>query len=578
HRDLKPANVLSTPDGKILLTDFGIARMFGAENETIAGAILGTAEYMSPEQARGDPLDHRTDIYAAGGVLYRLIAGRPPLLGRNVTELLRKQRDVTPDPLSTYSTALPPELDQLTSDLLEKDPAQRPPGAMALSRRLTEILTQYEQLDFPPFRPPQSPTDTGGVQERGVPTRMPENANRHEVNVFSAIPQNTSSDTPGLRSTPGEDAANEDGKTLSSSQIYHFDVPTGVGEEIPFTDPTRWSAGTDQTVPADREIYGLAQDVATPSAESVGNDETRGFDLHRDITMEPSATTGGVTNGERNGNGGKRKWGREREKEEDATGTATRFQREVTRPAIGGDADVTLRCADAEIQGRDATAHRPFPETENQYRVVRDEERDRLRLTDESVEHVPAWKMPQTWILFGVFLCIVAGALWSFRPVSADRLAAQIDGIAGEETDSGIPLRAEEPIRTFLTKFPDDPRVGTYRKYLEEMELFRLERQLEWRTRSSARRGEPVTALENEYLRAVTLAKSDPATGVRRFQSLTPLYASCDGTQDRDGKCYELVKRQLEKYTGLAQRQSELERAELERQLAEVAGLREKDP
>ena len=78
HRDVKPANVMLTPDGRTKLMDLGIARSLDGESITHASSILGTAGYVSPEQARGDPVDHRSDIYSLGCVLYEMLTGRQP--------------------------------------------------------------------------------------------------------------------------------------------------------------------------------------------------------------------------------------------------------------------------------------------------------------------------------------------------------------------------------------------------------------------------------------------------------------------------------------------------------------------
>ena len=90
HRDIKPANLLVTNGGRIKLTDFGIAKLFGATNLTVGGGVIGTADFMSPEQAEGDSATPRSDIYSLGGVLYTLLAGRPPFRGRSIPEVIHK--------------------------------------------------------------------------------------------------------------------------------------------------------------------------------------------------------------------------------------------------------------------------------------------------------------------------------------------------------------------------------------------------------------------------------------------------------------------------------------------------------
>ena len=144
HRDLKPANLLVADDpaaagAAVKLADFGIAKLFGAAGQTAHGSIVGTAEFMAPEQAAGKPLDARADLYALGLVMFTMLTGKPPFRGTQLTQIISRQLHEKPPRVSSLVPGLPAELDQLISQLLEKDPAERPASALAVGRRLTAI-------------------------------------------------------------------------------------------------------------------------------------------------------------------------------------------------------------------------------------------------------------------------------------------------------------------------------------------------------------------------------------------------------------------------------------------------------
>jgi beta-lactam-binding protein with PASTA domain/predicted Ser/Thr protein kinase len=126
HRDIKPANVMVTREGKVLVMDFGIARMIaGPETAPQTSAVMGTASYLSPEQAQGQPVDARTDIYSLGVVLYELLTGRPPFTGDSPMAIAYKQVNANASPPSSVNDDVPPELDAIAMRALSKNPANR---------------------------------------------------------------------------------------------------------------------------------------------------------------------------------------------------------------------------------------------------------------------------------------------------------------------------------------------------------------------------------------------------------------------------------------------------------------------
>src|SRR5207244_4702226 len=110
HRDIKPHNVMADADGRLKVTDFGIARA-GASQMTEAGSIIGTAQYLSPEQARGSAVDQRSDLYSVGVVLYEMLTGEVPFNGETPVEIAMRHLSDTPQPPSTKRPEIPPDLD-----------------------------------------------------------------------------------------------------------------------------------------------------------------------------------------------------------------------------------------------------------------------------------------------------------------------------------------------------------------------------------------------------------------------------------------------------------------------------------
>ncbi len=125
HRDVKPANLVRSPQGQIKLTDFGIARVLKDATLARSGTVVGTPNYMSPEQIRGEHVDARSDIFSAGVLMYELLTGRKPFDGPDVTAIMYNVANVQPPSLRFYNGALPEEIDTVVMQALAKRSEER---------------------------------------------------------------------------------------------------------------------------------------------------------------------------------------------------------------------------------------------------------------------------------------------------------------------------------------------------------------------------------------------------------------------------------------------------------------------
>ncbi len=192
HRDIKPGNILITPDGRVLLTDFGIAKGLGSSEEdlTSPNVMMGTAKYLSPEQVRGRKLDGRADLYSLGLVLYECLAGRVPFLGETDadTALARLNRD--PTDLTRLRPTLPYGLAPLIHRLLSRKPDDRPATG-------AEVRNELQRIAGQPRHDHTSDVTRDGT--RGTPSRGTRTGQTPTQRTTGSTPTVPSGTGPGAR-------------------------------------------------------------------------------------------------------------------------------------------------------------------------------------------------------------------------------------------------------------------------------------------------------------------------------------------------------------------------------------------
>ncbi len=251
HRDLKPANVMLNESGQVKLTDFGIAKLFGSSDATAAGSVLGTADFMPPEQAEGKVVTNRSDLYALGALLYCALTGRSPQAAKTLPEVLYNVRYTIPTPLDVVDSATPKELSELVAELLEKDPAARPPTALVVSNRLQSLKIglkhreQQTKIDLPPsamndaaqsrefnsldlfddvIRGPD--TETGSAKTSSNPNASPPRPSSFGTDQTQVVPPDFVPNRSRVREPIRTDIVNAN--TKSASQIEPVSNLTGV--------------------------------------------------------------------------------------------------------------------------------------------------------------------------------------------------------------------------------------------------------------------------------------------------------------------------------------------------------------
>lgn len=194
HRDIKPANVMLTDQGEAALTDFSIAQMKSASRLTATGSVLGTPEYMAPEQFEGKS-DSRADLYATGILLYEMLTGFSPFHAETIAEIMKKQLLVAPDPPAVVDFTIPEPISAVVVKSLVKDPDQRYQSAAEMRQALVEAVRAARQAgkivlnSSTPQAQPQRP----GLETRVQSETLPPPPEAARISQVQAPPQGEAS-------------------------------------------------------------------------------------------------------------------------------------------------------------------------------------------------------------------------------------------------------------------------------------------------------------------------------------------------------------------------------------------------
>lgn len=240
HRDLKPANLMMSRDGSIKLTDFGIAKDWNATNMTAAGGVLGTADYMSPEQAEGKPVTPRSDLYSLGSVMYALLTGRPPFAAKTLAEVIHGLRFEKIIPVRRLAPDTPAELDEIISQLLEKDPQRRISNATALGKFLSAMDMALNDRG----ERRESTTKTGGDLPLPDVSRAPDSsrvAAAHDQTEIHEPAVKTELQVAGSQTAPLVDRHEKESVELHVAREARLETAAAPLEDIPLATGGRIS-------------------------------------------------------------------------------------------------------------------------------------------------------------------------------------------------------------------------------------------------------------------------------------------------------------------------------------------------
>ena len=530
HRDLKPGNLLLSSSGIVKLSDFGIATLFGSTRLTDVGNVIGTIEYMSPEQAIQEPVTPRSDLYSLGAVLVALLSGHPPFSGKNLLEIIHLHASRQAKRPSQMGIDIPPDFDILVGRLLDRNSEKRPKNAQVVCRQLEVILQNASSMKctneegFLESHPLKSEMKSDDSREPFLaenilrkPFYADENALSGDYDGESSIwyKQFPQENLPEEQEKSGDfqksddslpDAENVSDAEFSPSEMWVVDA-SSVKNDV-HTTPYNASVG----LPGERIASGVGHISKNRVSEifSVISENLRNFKGYENADSEEKSSPQHPLNTEKNVT------------EKDGSGVRAFF--EVVKEDTSGENSSLKRFSDSPWVGLILVLISSF---------------------------------------FFITLVVVF-ITWWLSPPDADILYERISFAAQSESGTNT-NNLDADVKMFLRYYEEDSRTKDVREIEDRLHLDQLERQL--RSNFRQKGFSSVEPIERDYQNIHNEMRLDPEACLEKWESFITFYQSeYAHIPPQPGR--NAVERQIRLYVGLAERQIKRIRTEMNDEMA----------
>ena len=461
HRDLKPANIMLDNSGVVKIADYGIAHSFGNHRLTGSHAVIGTIEFMSPEQAVAGPVGPKSDLYSLGAVLYTLLCRKPPFAAKTLPEIIKKHLNEPLEDISRSRQDAPADLVRIIRHILERKPDDRPHNAFLVAKRFEELLESE-------FGSPDSVIVLPSKFDDASTAGSPPDATR----------------TAFLGDHKTEDKKNGD----SQSFLLQTDIPLGnVSSDKQNADRNADEVDGD----ASSQTFSVYHDLTGPTSVS--------GDFSENITRQTMAFNHLKDQKESDAH---------RDSSSDNIPLETKEALERTAVPEQTSTVGLLRSDGIRPISQFTAIH----EDELGYHIRQSEERPFISVQVSVLSlclvmlGVWAWWMLQSPSADKLYASIT-------RHVNPNRMPPRQSAI----------LAAESDIKKFLDLYPKDNRADTVLKLQKEVQLVHMERYLE-RYSGSAVTDKKLFLVQRSYLEAVSFINTNPDKAMHRLEALITLY------------------------------------------------------